>query len=663
MKTQNRFFDKLIILAFLVLGLACSKDDSEGPGPDPGSEASTFDEVIALGADFEAFPQTRDQKIITEEDPKNEDFEREEEGEEVKERFVCTKRRVSITDGNDEFPLFNPNSAIIFPGNLLQGRTLDDATPESIPLKRGGGTISYNIIDGNLNSSSEVTEVKLSSIRDAQNNIIFGSVADNDYKVPANFNLTVQEVQSKEELALKLGVKFKTFNAKVSGSFSVNSSREMNSVLVKLTQQFYTMDFDIPTSSDEFFHESVTPEELKQYVQADNPAAFISSVTYGRTFYMLFESTSSSQEMKAKLEVGYKTIGAAGEGSVEFESFNSLKNLSLQVIAYGGDSAETLDAVGNFRDNNSIGEFLSKIGKSSDIRTGLPLSYIANSVERRSQVVGSKLATEYDVVECELRGILPPGLYSDLLDLFDDGIGAMVNVKDSDVLIFNKAGTNYAWFNGNLGRILGDSGPKIYDINDPDAPLGDVGLEDIGAGAVSKDLSSPFPTGKQIYIYSNDGKSAQILNLENSKIPDNALPDGMIGKFAENGQIFAVNQLYGDAGNFIIGTNGIEATVRVGATRQALFGKPGNRYQVYDGAVGSNGSFEDPEDTDSWLGDSESIEKNGALFERVNAATRFTLSGNSRRYLFVNEEGTKIMEWFSSAAQGEDRFEGPWVIN
>ena len=658
MKTQNRFLSKLIFFTFLALVLACSKDDPVGgtdPGTDPGVEANTFDEVIALGADFESFPQSRSEEVLMEEEPENEDYEREEEGEPIKERFVCTKRRVSITDGNNEFPLFNPNSAIIFPGNLLQGKTLDDATPEAIPLKRGKGTISYNIIDGNLQSSFDVDEVKLSSIRDAQNNIIFGSLADGDYKVPANFNLSVEEVQSKEELALKLGVKFKTFNAKVSGSFSVNTSREVNTVLVKLTQQFYTMDFDVPTSSEEFFDESVTPEELKQYIQADNPAAFISSVTYGRTFYMLFESTSSSQEMKAKLEVGYKTIGAAGEGSVEFESFNSLKNLSLQVIAYGGDASETLDAVGNFRDNNSIGEFLSKIGKSSDIRTGLPLSYIANSVERRSQVVGAKLATEYDVVECELKGILPPALYSDLLDLFDDGIGALVNIRNSDVLVFNKAGDRYAWFNGNLGRILGDNGPKVFTLNDTGAPLGDVGLADIGSGVRFQD--------NQLYLFSVDGKSTQILNVDPSPFPSNGLPNGMIGTYASGGNVLAVNEVYGDAGNFIIGTNGYEAAVRVGANKQAYFGKPGSRYQVYDGSVGSNGAFENPVNSDEWFGDSQSITNHGALFDKVGAATSFTLGGNSARYLFVNESGDEIKEWFSSATIGEDKFNGPWVVN
>lgn len=654
MKTQNRFFGKLIILTFLVLGLACSKDDPDGtdPGTDPRAEANTFDEVIALGADFESFPQSKNEEVLLEEEPKNEDYEREEEGESIKERFVCTKKTVSITDGNDEFPLFNPNSGIIFPGNILQGKTLDDATPESIPLKRGKGTISYNIIDGNLQSSFDVDEVKLSSIRDAQNNIIFGSLADGDYKVPANFNLTVEEVQSKEELALKLGVKFKTFNAKVSGSFSVDTSREVNTVLVKLTQQFYTMDFDVPTSSEEFFDESVTAEALKEYIQPDNPAAFISSVTYGRTFYMLFESTSSSQEMKTKLEVGYRTIGAAGEGSVEFESFNSLKNLSLQVIAYGGDSSETLDAVGNFRDNNSIGEFLAKIGKSSDIRTGLPLSYIANSVERRSQIVGAKLATEYDIVECELKGVLPPNGYLPLVDLFEDGVGAAAHISGANAVIYNKAGTQYAWFNANIPAVLG-----VFDIKDENGPLGVSSFDSVGAAVNTTD-------GK-IHVYNATGLSAEIYTYNNCSCDENTLPPGgPIGSYSldddGNNRVFPVNTLFGDSSNgFPFAGIGFEAASRYFTNRDSdganivhFFGNPGDVYAGY-----TADEWGSPADINIW-GD-----KSQTHFERIGAACRILIGTNNVRQLFFNEDGTEFTIWNPSAQDPEKEFSAPWVIN
>jgi hypothetical protein len=57
------------------------------------------------------------------------------------------------------------------------------------------------------------------------------------------------------------------------------------------------------------------------------------------------------------------------------------------------------------------------------------------------------------------------------------------------------------------------------------------------------------------------------------------------------------------------------------------------------------------------------VENGGALFDKVGAATFFTLGGSSGRYLFVNEAGNEINEWFSSSTSGQDRFEGPWVVN
>jgi len=150
--------------------------------------------------------------------------------------------------------------------------------------------------------------------------------------------------------------------------------------MVKLTQRFYTMDVDEPTSANAFFDESVSPEELAEFIQPDNPAAYIASVTYGRVFYMLFESTSSTSEMLSKLDLGYSTLGGSASGSVEYNAFSSLKSLKLQVIAYGGNAEETLEAVGNFEKSESIGDFVAGLGQSGDIGTALPLSYVLKSV-------------------------------------------------------------------------------------------------------------------------------------------------------------------------------------------------------------------------------------------------------------------------------------------
>jgi thiol-activated cytolysin len=55
------------------------------------------------------------------------------------------------------------------------------------------------------------------------------------------------------------------------------------------------------------------------------------------------------------------------------------------------------------------------------------------------------------------------------VDLFEDGIGAMIHISNSNLVVYNKAGTHYAWLNGNSGNVLG-----TFDIHDPDGPMGSL---------------------------------------------------------------------------------------------------------------------------------------------------------------------------------------------
>ena len=47
---------------------------------------------------------------------------------------------------------------------------------------------------------------------------------------------------------------------------SINTDSSYSSFLVELNQRYYTMSFDMPTSSDALFAETVTPADLGRYI-------------------------------------------------------------------------------------------------------------------------------------------------------------------------------------------------------------------------------------------------------------------------------------------------------------------------------------------------------------------------------------------------------------
>lgn len=631
---MKAYFSISLALIFLAsTTFSCSKDE-EAP--------TTFQSVINQGDDAELldYPSTRSQEEVTKSEPYTEDYDRTEGSKTISERFICTTKKVSVTDGNGMFPMFSANDQI-YPGNLLQGNSLDQATPNPIVVKRAGGTISYDLNNGNLQSAFTVDEVKKSTISTAMNNIIAnaGSV------VPADFNLEILQIDSESQLAMELGVKVSTLASKTSGNLSFSTDKQYSRTLVKLTQQYYTMSFDLPTSLGEIFDPSVTPAQLSQYVSESNPATFISSVTYGRIFYMLIESTSSRREMELNIDAAYKSFGNEVSGNVDVASLNKLKNLKIKVVAYGGTAQGSFSLAGE----TNIEAIQDKLEASTDIAAGKPLSYVVRSVKNPDRIVGTKLATEYDIVDCELKGVLPLGLYRDFVDLFEDGIGAMTELPlTDDVLLFNMAGDKYAWFNSNKPGILSDGDRRIFSITDETAPLGKLSIPNVGSAVRFADDNVA-----RLYIFSKDGSQVEIVPIK-SYTP-NTLPSSPIGT---PGNVKSVNAIFGDGGNFLIGSAGIGGGVKVGRYTMAFFDIPGDRYQFY---VSNEGGW----DTKTYTSNGFFANQNHTgpnLFNEVGAGAYLTLGRNSGRFLFINKEGNELMEFYSYATT-PDVFAGPWVIN
>jgi len=366
-------------LCILVTTISCKKEDTK--------ELNSFRAVVDDGGGFEepAVAETKSVADVYSEDRDGVEWE-------------CTTETVSIQDGaggNGGFPLFSPNSNVIYPGSMLQGASLNKGTPDVIAVKRAGGTISTDVVDGNIQSFFEVDEISKSSVTDAINNIILGSTGI----VPANFDMSIRNVQSREQFALSLGVDVNTAFVDLESKLNYSSDVSRNTFVVTLNQSFYTMSFDIPTSLDELFDPSVTPEDLERYVSSNNPATYISDVTYGRVYYMMVSSTSSITEMDAAVNGSFNGVATKVDAEIETDYMSELNDLSISVFAYGGLASTSLLTVGN----TDISELATLLAESSNIGSGKPISYVVRSVYD-NKVVSTQLATNYDVTNCKPTG-------------------------------------------------------------------------------------------------------------------------------------------------------------------------------------------------------------------------------------------------------------------
>ncbi|MEL6864316.1 MAG: thiol-activated cytolysin family protein [Bacteroidota bacterium] len=582
---------KMLFLAVLCVLIipACNKDNPE--------DLTSFRKVIDNGGNFE-------DPMMSEVTEVSEVYTEEVDGV----NWECTTETVSIQEGaggNEGFSLFSPNASVIYPGNMLQGKSLNQGTPDIIAVERAGGTISTDVVDGNIQSSFDVSSVSKGEVTVAVNNIIAGSTGI----VPANFSLVVKNIQSREQFALELGLEVNSTFTDLEARLNYSSVSEKNTFIVNLNQSFYTMSFDIPTSLDDLFDPSVTPEDLARYVGPDNPATYISDVTYGRVFYMLVSSTSSVTEMDAAINASFNGVATDVEADVEASYLSELDELTITVFAYGGDANTSLLTVGT----TDLEDLVKLLAESSRIESGKPISYVVRSVYD-NQIVSTQLATTYDVTNCTPTGADGAPPYTEhwtgnVISAMGP-VGAAFNTYGTEFILINRAGDQF--MRSNVGSLEGPF------------PIDELGTEPCPFNSIGAACNIDGNQNGEYYLQVFDGSGTQYSYLNPSSgnwlsvrpISDLALGDNPFGAVGIGAVAFRHKDSYGPASRY-------------------MFNKIGDRYVRYDN---NPNSFDSPQDLYYW-GVNGSVT---AHFDGVGAAIGFYI-GNLRFYILFNDLGTQYV--------------------
>jgi len=604
---------KLLLLGLFsgILISSCSKKEDNNSGE---NDLTTFSGVIKSGGEFEpvvvkneVLDSTSSQDIIN------------------GEIWNCTSKTIDRVDAAGEYATFDPNANVVWPGSLIQGNSITQATPNPIVVERAGGTVSINVINGSSNPAYTVPTVTKSSISTAQNQII----QDNNGVVPANFNYTFEDVYSREQMAFSMGVNVETLTTQVDASLSFSSDQSYNRILVRLDQVYYTMSYDMPPNYDDVFAPSVTPDDLAKFIQPGNPACYVASVTYGRRYYLLIETTSSRQEMRASVEATYSAAAVSGGVVADGEHISELENTKIKVFAYGGDASLALSTVdGSFA---ALQTFLTEGGS---IQTGAPLSYIINDLNTH-QVVGVKIATEYTMTECVLasQGSVPPytAHWKDNVISKIGGVGAAYCTNGTEFILISLDGTQY--LRSNIGTLEGPF--SITELGGGETPP----FAGIGA-ACSIEGNDPF-NDSWVMIMDMTGSLYSYIRPDTSW-SSNVNP---IGQLAQGYNPFALNG---------IGALVFRQQTSDSQSNRYMINKDGTQFSLYYNNDG--GSFNSVEQVSNWANGQMPFE-----VKKVGAGIGFYI-GEKRFYLLFNHTGTQYCISGDVYGTGSNEFIGPFDL-
>jgi len=317
----------------------------------------------------------------------------------------CTKERYSASENPNQFMLFDPLASVLWPGNLVQGNSIASGVPNSIPVspdKRKKGSISLAIVSSDVSGATNryyrEVEMSLSKVNQAMNEILSGYRGG----TAAKYNFSMDNIYSESQFAASLGagfsVKFAGSRASASSSFGIDWSKKLTRVAVKLYQQYFTMTYDDPHGVSGVFNSNITLNDVVNYTGNGNPMCYISSVTYGRIYILVYESTANERQLNAALNFAYKGASTSGYVESETQYRDIMEKTSVRLMQIGGDPESGLSTA-TAADIGKIQAFLTKGANFSAQSVGAPLSYTVKYL-KDAKLVRMNNTLEYEIEQC-----------------------------------------------------------------------------------------------------------------------------------------------------------------------------------------------------------------------------------------------------------------------
>jgi hypothetical protein len=314
--------------------------------------------------------------------------------------MTCTVQQYDLTTEPSQFVSADPSSDTLWPGSIIQGASLPSGLLDPVPVPRAPGVITLTLASGSGSQFSRtLPDPSLGTATQAINDILTG-YAGTSGGTPAKFSYQSESIYSSSQLAIEAGVNASGTGWSGSASLSFDSSETENRYLLQFTQAYFTMAFDPPAGPASVFAPSVTQADLAPYTGPGNPLLYVSSVTYGRIFYLLFQSTSSSTNLAAAIQAAYQG-GVNVDGGVSTTYEQVLENTSIEAYGLGGDAAVAISAVTQAA-NAKFGALSSFLTTGADFdpqNPGVPISYTVRNLADSTEV-GLVFNTQYTAKDC-----------------------------------------------------------------------------------------------------------------------------------------------------------------------------------------------------------------------------------------------------------------------
>lgn len=315
--------------------------------------------------------------------------------------YSCSSVNLTKTVPLTEVSILSGITSDLFPGAILRGDSLYNGTFAVSGIDRKPMIYSLSVQDGTgAQRSATMENPSLSQFRDT-----FGVVLSqaNLGNVPVSAFTNVEEIRSEQDLDFALGVDVNTLQTDVKAQFDFSSQTIQSRFLVTVDLAFFTADLDTSLEPSDFFADSVSLDRVQQEFNDSVPPVYVSSITYGTRYYVAVESSFSSEELNAALQVAFKSGTNQVDGSVSLSTSDVLQSTSFTAISVGAQPNQlaAFNAILSGNDRlEAVKAFLTNGTNFTAANIGAPLSFTMKNMTDNS-LAALAFSNTTDVLTCD----------------------------------------------------------------------------------------------------------------------------------------------------------------------------------------------------------------------------------------------------------------------
>jgi flavomodulin len=265
---------------------------------------------------------------------------------------------------------------VIYPGSIIRGDSFLKGIYDPLVLENEFNPVTLSMtLKGDINVSAETKPV-LSHVRETMNILLAKNKDKIDYKyVPAIWSFESHEITTEEsmKIALKVHASVALTSGIAKADFSYeqnqNSSSKEKYIMVAFRQVMYNAAID-PKHYTQWIKGNISLKDMGEY-----EPLYISSIEYGRTGYILVQTTQSASETMQMIKASISAKYGYVQGEADTEYSKQLKQLfsenKVKVKIYGGPVA-----LGNKVTNyDGFMDFVKMPDAETLTKTSVPVSY------------------------------------------------------------------------------------------------------------------------------------------------------------------------------------------------------------------------------------------------------------------------------------------------